>query len=102
MANLNVWWTDKIVTDYTVTALEEFFSAQTKRLVTGYCRYQRITLSQKKYLTRLCTELSAYRKTGNREHLFNIANYAFLESQHPENKKFHWNSEVASATRKES
>ena len=43
----------------------------------------------------------AYQKSGNREHLLNIANYAWLESLMPENSKFHWDDKVESVTRKD-
>lgn len=45
-------------------------------------------------------ELKAYKKTGNEEHLLNIANYCHLESFAPENKKFHYDNTVDSVTRK--
>jgi len=50
-------------------------------------------------MTRMKLEVTAYRKSGNREHLLNIANYAWLESQAPENPKFHWDNTVDSVTR---
>ena len=50
-------------------------------------------------MTRLGLELKAYRRTGNRELLLNIANYSWLESVAPENKKFHWDNTAESATR---
>ncbi len=50
-------------------------------------------------MTRLGLELRAYRRSGNREHLLNIANYAYLESQAPENRNFHWDNRAESVTR---
>jgi hypothetical protein len=68
------------------------------RILQGFCRYGN-PHKDKKYLTRLSLELKAYKKTGNAEHLFNIANYASLEYYAPENKKFHFNEFASSATR---
>ena len=52
-------------------------------------------------MTRLVMETKAYRRSGNREHLLNIANYAYLESICPENPKFHFDPEAKSATRRD-
>ena len=49
---------------------------------------------------RLGEELKAYKKTGNMEALFNIANYAWLESLAPENPKFHYDPTAKSNTRR--
>lgn len=54
---------------------------------------------RKKYMTRLFLELKAYKKTGNVEQLYNIANYCILESIAPENKKFHFYALADSVTR---
>jgi hypothetical protein len=80
--------------------IQEFMQKMLNRLMTGYLRYGEMDRSQN-YMTRLLMELKAYKRTGNCEHLYNIANYAFLESQCPENKKFHFDATVQSATRKE-
>lgn len=52
-----------------------------------------------RYMTRLGLELQAYRRTGNTEHLYNIANYAHLEAYAPENGKFHYDDKAESVTR---
>lgn len=68
------------------------------RLMQGQCRYGEPKASQN-YFTRLMMETKAYKRTGNQEHLINIANYCVLESIAPENKKFHFDNTVDSATR---
>ena len=50
-------------------------------------------------MTGLVTEVKAYRKSGNVEHLYNAANYCVLESLAPEHKNFHFNEYEESATR---
>jgi hypothetical protein len=48
---------------------------------------------------RLELELKEYKITGNNEHLLNVAVYCWLESMAPENKRFHFDATVDSATR---
>lgn len=81
-----------------VSALKRFMQAMLNRFTVGSLRYGTPAV-KKKYMTRLAMELTAYRKTGNIEHLRNIAVYAFLESYAPENKRFHDNPFADSATR---
>jgi hypothetical protein len=92
-----IYWPEKIPVSGKKSFLE-FVSAQTKRLAQGYCRYGPPS-RDKRYMRRLGLELRAYRRTGNREHLLNIANYAWLETQAPENKRFHFDNSVRSVTR---
>src|SRR5262245_9066348 len=80
-------------------AFWDFLQHMANRRAVGYARYGKIKSTQR-YMSRLATEVKAYRKTGNREQLLNIAVYAFLESYAPENNKFHWDSAVESVTRK--
>lgn len=54
---------------------------------------------RKRYLSRLKTEIAAYEATGNMEHLLNAAVYCFLESEKPENERFHFDPTVDSVTR---
>lgn len=96
-----IWCSDKFRHDW--KQFLEFVQHQANRLAFGYPRYEAKTKGpdpRNKYMTRMKLELKAYKKTGNREHLLNIANYAWLESQAPENKKFHWDATVDSVTRK--
>ena|ERR1700761_8568608 len=76
----------------------DFVQGMANRLIQGFFRYGRSTKEQK-YMQRMTLELQAYKRTGNYEHLMNLANYALLESEAPENKKFHYNAYVESATR---
>lgn len=71
---------------------------QANRLFVGELRYGSGSHRQQ-YMTRMEKELNKYKQTGNFEQLLNIANYAFLESEFPENKKFHFDPNAASATR---
>lgn len=68
------------------------------RLIQGYVRYG-VAKVEQRYMTRLIMEVRAYKKFGNAEQLYNIANYALLESIAPENKRFHLDSSVDSVTR---
>lgn len=97
-----IWCSDKFRTDWKYFI--EFVQHQANRLAVGYAQYeikQGGPSRENCYMWRLGEELRAYRRTGNREHLLNIANYAWLESQAPENKKFHWDNSVDSVTREE-
>ena len=70
------------------------------RIMQGFSRYGNPRVEQN-YMTRLIMEVKAYRRHGNLEYLLNIANYAYLESICPENKKFHYDNKVKSVTRQE-
>ena len=97
-----IWCSDKFRHDW--KQFIEFVQQQANRLAFGYSRYEAAHGGPSKsarYMTRLSLELKSYMITGNREHLLNIANYAWLESQAPENKKFHWDNSVDSVTREE-
>jgi hypothetical protein len=78
--------------------LLEFVQGIVNRRTVGYLRYGPNSRHQR-FMSRLAEELKAYRKTGNMEHLFNIAVYAYLESDKPENKRFHYEPRAESATR---
>lgn len=56
---------------------------------------------RKKYMTRIRKEFRAYTKTGNAEHLFNIAVYCWLETVQPQHRNQHWDDTAESATRGE-
>lgn len=80
----------------------EHIQHQANRLAFGYYQYEAKNSGphrRQKYLTRIKKELQAYIRTGNAEHLHNISNYCYLESQAPENRKFHFDSDVDSVTR---
>lgn len=94
-----IWLSDKALHD--VREKKRFFDFTQKmasRISMGHLRYGQ-PMKELKMLTRLRMELKAYRKTGNMEHLINIANYAWLESEVPENPKFHFDPTAESATR---
>ena len=77
--------------------LVQFLQRIANRRMVGHLRYG---LDKKfRYMSRLSAELKSYRKTGNAEQLLNIAVYAYLEQQAPENVKFHFDPTADSATR---
>jgi hypothetical protein len=75
-----------------------FLQMLTNRYVVGDFRYGK-PKRKKKYLSRLRREVEAYGDTGNMEHLLNAAVYCWLESEAPENDKFHFDNTVDSVTR---
>jgi hypothetical protein len=80
--------------------LQAFLKAVVFRAGVGNVRYGP-PATRKKYMTRMGKELKAYQKTGNAEHLLNIAVYCWLETMAPEHKSQHWDSTVESVTRGE-
>jgi hypothetical protein len=78
--------------------MPKFMQQMVNRIIQGEARYGPPKKEQN-YMTRMIMEVKAYKRTGNREQLVNIANYAYLESICPENPKFHWDSTVPSVTR---
>lgn len=77
-----------------------FAQRMANRLLQGHVRYG-LPDRKKLYLTRLKKELAAYEKTGNAEHLINVANYCILECEAPEHPKHHFDPLAMSATRRE-
>ena len=70
------------------------------RLIMGNYRYDKgYPIKRAKFLTRLKLEIEEYEKSGNQEHLINIANYAFLEMEAPEHKNSHFKEVDFSVTR---
>jgi hypothetical protein len=94
---MEIFWSEKLKLP-NEKKFQEFVQKQANRLMQGFCRYGGPDKRQK-YLTRLKLEVKAYERTGNAEHLINIANYAHLEEFAPENKKFHFDNTVDSVTR---
>lgn len=82
----------------TVYEFEIFIHKMAARIQVGEFRYG-IPNKRKNYMTRIFMEFEAYRKSGNSEHLLNIANYCILETIAPENKKHHSDNTVDSVTR---
>lgn len=77
-----------------------FLQQMANHIVVGHLRYGR-PHRRKKYVSRLTKELNVYLKSGNHQQLLNIANYAWLESEKPENPNYHHNPYSDSVTRKE-
>ena len=95
---MEIFWSSKLNLP-NKQAFQDFTQKMANRIMQGFCRYGGPGKEQK-YLTRLSLELRAYKKSGNAEHLINIANYAHLECYAPEHKRFHFDNTVDSATRK--
>jgi hypothetical protein len=77
-----------------------FVQRMANRVVQGWSRYGQPNRRQR-YSARMRKELDSYDADGNMEHLLNIANYCWLESEKPWNEKFHFDNSVDSVTRGE-
>lgn len=102
--NLPIHWTGKGLFNEAIDkaiAFGVFAQEMANRLCVGSYQYDRgRPVKGAQYKTRLRLEIDAYEESGNKEHLRNIANYAFLESEAPEHPRFHDDPKIASATRK--
>jgi hypothetical protein len=94
---MEIFWSKKLHLPNEL-AFQKFVQEQANRLMQGFCRYGGPDRSQR-YLTRMKKELKAYEKTGNAEHLINLANYCHLEDFAPENPKYHFDNTIGSVTR---
>ena len=100
---LSIWVSDKLRPGPQWGKFKEFVQQQANRLGYGYPQYEAPNGGPhkiQKYFSRLQKEAKAYKRSGNAEHLRNIANYAWLESMAPENPRFHWDDSIDSVTRK--
>lgn len=95
---IELFWSPKLATSLP-SKFRIFAQGMANRLMAGDARYGAPKASQM-YFSRLKEEVKAYNRSGNIEHLRNIANYAFLESMCPEHSKSHDNAAAESATRK--
>jgi hypothetical protein len=95
---VEIFWSKKLKLPNEKHA-QEFFQQCANRLMQGFCRYGGPDKRQR-YWTRLKLEVKEYQKTGNSEHLMNIANYASLEDYAPEHPKHHYDQFVDSVTRR--
>src|SRR6267378_795295 len=99
MADITLFWTDKILcAPPKRERFEQFAQHMANRLAFGEARYG-ATDKRQKYVTRMAMELAKYKRTGNAEHLYNIANYCVLETIAPENQRYHHDGDAPSATR---
>jgi hypothetical protein len=93
---------DSIPLDPRVTvAFKGFLQAVVNRRCVGALRYGDTPQKRQRYMSRLFKEAACYNREGNFEQLLNIAVYCFLESEAPENPRFHFDPTAASATRAE-
>lgn len=95
---VETFWTDKIKSTLQLDGFRDFVQKMSNRMAFGIARYGQPD-GEKRYWKRLKMDAKAYDKTGNREHLYNIANYAVLECLAPEHKKHHMDGRVGSVTR---
>jgi len=96
--DITILYPDKLKGTSVPSMFKYFAQHMVNHLCVGYYRYGPPDKA-KKYMTRMEIEVKEYRRTGNAEHLYNIANYASLEYYAPENKNFHLDNTVGSATR---
>jgi hypothetical protein len=97
MRELKIYWPCATLLFH---SFAQFVQQCVNRLIFAQYRYGSPNARQR-YLSRLDLEVKAYKKTGNREHLLNIANYAWLESEAPQHSKYHHDAGVESVTRGE-
>ena len=99
---LELYIPDSIKLDGRTTVnFRAFLQAMVNRRAVGALRYGDKPSHRQRYMSRMHREIDHYRKDGNFEQLLNIAVYAFLESEAPENSKLHFDPTAASVTRKE-
>lgn len=99
MAEIRIFWSDRIKTGKRREHFPQFVQRMANRLMQGSARYGTEVRREHRYLTRMTVELKAYKRTGNAEHLHNIANYCVLESIAPEHARFHFDAGVESVAR---
>jgi len=96
---MEIYWCEKLG----IRRKEEFqrfLDAMSKRIAQGHPTYGDPVNSGQPFLHFLKCELDAYDRTGNRDHLINIANYAWLESIAPQHPNSHMDARTASTRRK--
>jgi hypothetical protein len=99
MASINLYTPDRGARrPAEMQRISEFLQRMVNRMAAGFHRYGPAQKEQK-YMTRINLCWKKYKRTGNCEFLYDLANYALLESLAPENKKFHFNPEQGSASR---
>lgn len=96
---MEIYWNEKLKgLQRDKISFQKFLTCMSMRVAQGHARYSAPD-QRKLYLKRLKMEIAAYTKTGNAEHLFNAANFCWLESEKPQNPKFHFDPSVDSVTR---
>lgn len=94
--NVTLWLSDKIQIPH--DSLSRFAQQMFNRITVGEVRYG-APGREKGYMSKMEREVKAYRRTGNREHLINVANFAWLESEWPEHAHHHFDAGVGSVHR---
>lgn len=95
---MEIRWPSFPIARHTKHTFEKLFQRMANRIAVGELRYGPAKPGHQ-WMKRARMELSAYRKTGNAEHLINAANYCGLECAAPEHPKHHFDGTVDSATR---
>lgn len=85
---------------YGLSFLAKFLQSVAAHYIQGNLRYGP-PHAGRMYFSRLQKEAAAYGKTGNAEHLLNVAVYCLLEMIAPQHPRHHHNGLVDSVTRKE-
>jgi hypothetical protein len=72
-----------------------FEKLRTNRMVMGYFRYGEMFGNKKKYdnVGSAIKRLEEYQKTGNAEHLIDVANLCMIEFSQENHKRFHFDSQ---------
>jgi hypothetical protein len=96
--DITIKWSDKLKALPSCAVFKDFTQKMANRLLVGFIRYGPPKV-EKHYMTRMIMEVKAYKRTGNVEHLYNVANYALLEICAPEHPRHHFDGSVDSATR---
>ena len=98
---LKFWWPHAILKHDPTKHIRfiNFIQHQVNRLIVGGFRYGPASSTQK-YHERAMAELRAYRRTHNLQHLRDLANYCFLESEAPAFKDAYYDDTAPSATRR--
>lgn len=94
---VEIKWPKNIPFSYKET-FKQFLTQMCSRVIVGELRYGKPHVL-KDYFSKLQTEGRAYKRTGNIEHLINIANYAYLEANWPSHPNTHLNTTAKSAYR---
>jgi len=100
----SIFISDKLRTRAEQRSLIEFLQEVANRCCVGAARYEHGDGpdARKRYMTRMLKETEAYKDSGNKEQLLNVAVYCWLESVAPEHRRFHWDPKAKSVTRRES
>jgi len=84
---ITIYWSDKLGAPH--RKFREFVQEMANRINFGHARHGFPNFNDD-YWGSLKKEMEAYNHTGNKEHLYNIANFAELECRVPSHPKHHY------------